>query len=128
METRGEKSNLEKVFITLINCIHLSWTDVIELLRRVGKTVKSGFAYHGFYEVLEYENTLELHDRNGKKASVNKRQKIRYLQDHIIAYQDQAWGDGKILLDYKCSPGIPVDRYQLGHKTIILISLREEKK
>jgi hypothetical protein len=82
----------------------------------------------GLYEVLEYESTLELLDRKGEKATFKKRQKVRYLQDNIIAYMDQAWGDGKYLLDYRCSPGIAVDQYRFGHKTYILISLREVKQ
>ncbi len=53
---------------------------------------------------------------------------MRYLQDNIIAYMDQAWGDGKFLLDYRCSPGAAVDQYRFGHKTYILISLREVKQ
>jgi hypothetical protein len=52
---------------------------------------------------------------------------VRYLQDNIIAYQDQAWGDGDILQNYSCSPGTPVDIYQPGRKTYILVSLREVK-
>jgi hypothetical protein len=47
------------------------------------------------------------------------------LQDYVTAYQDQAWGDGKILRNYRCSPGKPVDEYRLGHNTYKLISLRE---
>jgi hypothetical protein len=82
----------------------------------------------GLYEVLEYESTLELLDRKGEKAIFKKRQKVRYLQDNIIAYMDQAWGDGKFLLDYCCSPGVAVDQYRFGHKTYILISLREVKQ
>ena len=82
----------------------------------------------GLYEVLEYESTLELLDRKGKKATFKKRQKVRYLQDNIIAYMDQAWGDGEFLLDYRCSPGAAVDQYRFGHKTYILISLREVKQ
>jgi len=31
---------------------------------------------------------------------------VRYLQDNVIAYRDQAWGDGEILVDYRCTPGI----------------------
>lgn len=50
---------------------------------------------------------------------------MRYLQNNVIAYHDQAWGDGDILLDFRCSPGIAVDRYRSGHKTLILISLRQ---
>lgn len=56
------------------------------------------------YQVLEYESTLELHDRGGGRATFAKREKVRYLQDNVIAYQDQAWGDGEILLNYRCSP------------------------
>jgi hypothetical protein len=81
----------------------------------------------GLYEVLEYESTLEMLDRKGEKAIFKKRQKVRYLQDNIIAYMDQAWGDGKFLVDYRCSPGAAVDQYRFGHKTYILISLREVK-
>lgn len=76
------------------------------------------------YEVLEYDSTLELKDINGEKAVFKKREKVRYLQDNIIAYQDQAWGDGEILLDYRCSPGKPVDFYRPGRKTYVVISLQ----
>lgn len=79
------------------------------------------------YEVLDCESTLELQDKRGEHALVRKHQKVRYLQNSIIAYQDQAWGDGKILINYRCTPGVPVDRYRPGQKTYILISLREVK-
>lgn len=80
------------------------------------------------YEVLEHESTLELFEKLGEKAIFHKRQKVRYLQDYIIAYQDQAWGDGEILVDYRCTPGTAVDFYRPGNKTYILISLRGIKK
>jgi len=76
---------------------------------------------------LNYETTLEILDNKGKKAVLNKNEEVKFLQNNIIAYQDQAWGDGKILLDYKCSPGTAVDLYRSGYKTHILISLREVK-
>ena len=82
-------------------------------------------ASEGVYEVIEYECTLELNDWDGKIASVQKRKKIRYLQNQITTYLDEAWGNGEILLNYRCSPGTPVDEYRLGHKTYKLISLRE---
>lgn len=81
----------------------------------------------GLYEVLNYEAILELKDKKGKKALVNKLETIRYLQDNTIAFQDQAWGDGKILLNYQCSPGVAVDTYRSGFKYHILISLRQVK-
>jgi len=106
--------------------LQLPWLRVLEeaweILRRVVPRQPTGI-----YEVLEYESTLELKDPEGKNAIFNKRESVRYLQDNIIAYQDQAWGDGEILLDYRCSPGTPVDQYRTGHKTYILISRREVK-
>ena len=86
-----------------------------------------GVANEGNYEVLEYQTTLELHDDKGKKASVKKCEKVRYLQNNVIAYQDQAWGDGNTLMNYRCNPGKPVDFYRSGYKTYVLISLREVK-
>lgn len=81
----------------------------------------------GIYEVLDYEAQIELRDSQGKEAIYTKRQKVCFLQDNVIAYQDQAWGEGDIFADYKCSPGVPVDRYQEGYRYRILISLRQTK-
>jgi hypothetical protein len=93
----------------------------------LARQVLQAWSYRGMYEVLEHETTLELKDRAGKRATFEKEKRVRYLQDNIIAYHDQAWGDGEILLDYRCTPGTPVDRYRLGYKTYILISRREVK-
>jgi hypothetical protein len=82
----------------------------------------------GLYEILEYDSTLELLDPQGQTAIVKKRQQVKFNQDHIIAFQDYAWGDGDCLADYKCSPGVVVDRYQEGgDRWNLLISLRETK-
>jgi hypothetical protein len=86
-----------------------------------------GLSIEGTYEVLEHESTLELKDKRGEHSVFQKREKVRYLQDYIIAYQDQAWGDGEILVNYRCTPGTPVDQYRSGYKTHVLISLREVK-
>jgi hypothetical protein len=112
-------------------------TILLELLRGdigilIGKSLLSSVRHffrspNGIYEVLAYEACLELCDTRGEKARFMKRQRVRFLQDNVIAYQDQAWGDGEFLLDYRCSPGLPVDQYREGHKYRILISLRETK-
>jgi len=115
-------------FNKLIDLIsYLSFIEVFYDLWKVGRKAIRGIAVEGMYEVLEYESTLELMDCKGKQAIFRKREKVRYLQDNIIAYQDQAWGDGEILLNYRCLPGTPVDLYQPGRKTYILVSLREVK-
>jgi hypothetical protein len=110
-----------------IKLLNLPWVEILSELMMYGRKALRGLAIEGVYEVLEYETMLELHDTKGKKATLKKREKVRCLQDNIIAYQDQAWGNGDILLNYNCSPGKPVDRYRSGYKTHILISLREMK-
>lgn len=96
------------------------------LLRRFQAWVR-GTAPQGMYEILLYDATLELLDAQGENALFRKRQQVRFLQDHIIAFQDYAWGDGEIFADYRCAPGVAVDRYRDGDRWNILISLRETK-
>jgi len=117
----GSQSLLDKLIAVLSG---LPWLDVLGEAWKILRKVVQGRSYRGMYEVLEYESTLELKDRGGRKATFKKREKVRYLQDNVIAYQDQAWGDGEILVNYRCTPGTPVDRYRSSHKTYILISRR----
>src|SRR4051794_15972944 len=70
---------------------------------------------------------LELLDANGQVALFKRQQKVKFLQDNIIAFQDHAWGAGDIFADYKVSKGVAVDRYQEGDRWNVLISLRETK-
>jgi hypothetical protein len=107
--------------------LNLPWFGIFGDLWNIGRKVLQGVAIDGVYETLEYESTLEIHDRKGKRATFSKRKKIRYLQDKIIAYQDYGWGDGEILINYRTSRGKAVDRYRSGYKTYILLSLREVK-
>ena len=107
--------------------LRLPWAEILTEAWKTGRKILRGLADEGMYEVLEYESTLEIRDNKGEHAHFSKREKVRYLQNSIIAYQDQAWGDGEILLNYKCSPGKPVDRYRPGHKTYVLISLHDVK-
>jgi hypothetical protein len=89
-----------------------------------GKAFIQKITKPGMYEVLNYETTLEILDVKGMNAILTKTEEVRFLQNNIIAFQDQAWGSGRILINYKCTPGIPVDFYQFAHKTYIVISLR----
>ena len=99
---------------------------LVFVIRLAQRTLK--FKTHeGMYEVLAYHARLELLDGAGEKAVLHKRQRVRFRQDNIIAYQDRAWGDGDFIADYQCSPGVRVDTYREGHRTNILISLRETK-
>lgn len=118
------QSPLSKLIAILLG---LPWPEVVKQSWEIIRKVMQSWSYQDLYEVLEYESTLELKDRGGKKATFKKREKVRYLQDNVIAYQDQAWGDGDILIHYRCTPGTPVDQYRSGFKTYILISRREVK-
>jgi hypothetical protein len=101
--------------------------EVIPFLWRLGKRILSRRVHEGMYEALEYDAQLELLDTKGEKAVFHKRERVRYLQDNIVAYLDKAWGDGNIFADYRCSPGVVVDRYKEGYRWYVLISLRETK-
>jgi hypothetical protein len=111
----------------LISLLGIPVFGQARVIARKIKQLLQGLYYAGLYEVLEYKSVLELKDKTGGNAYFRKQEKIRFLQNGIIAYQDQAWGDGDILINYRCYPGKPVDRYRPGSKTYILISLREIK-
>ena len=83
--------------------------------------------YHGIYEILDYNSTLEIQYANGEEATVTRREVIRFLQDNVVAIHDHAWRDGDIFAEYHCRPGIPVDFYEDGSKHNVLISLRETR-
>ena len=83
--------------------------------------------YHGMYEILDYDATLEIVDPKGGKAILTRREVVRFLQNNVVAIHDHAWGDGELFARYNCQPGVPVDFYEDGSKYNILISLRETK-
>jgi hypothetical protein len=82
-------------FIDRILSVQLG-VPLIEFLEKTWKLLQNARHFGspgGLYEVLEYESTLELKDRGGERATLKKREKVRYLQDNIIAYHDRAWAD-----------------------------------
>ena len=119
MQTRSKATLLSTILPNLpwATILADAWQSVRKLIRRLSDK--------GIYQVLDYEMQLDLHDPKGKRASYRKRHHVRYLQNNVIAYHDQAWGDGEVLLNFRCSPGKAVDCYRLGHKTLTLISLRQ---
>jgi hypothetical protein len=121
-----EYSNqLLRLIVPLLNS---DFFKTVGTLGRLGKRILGAKAHEGMYEVLELDVRLELNDIKGQQAVLYKRERVRFLQDNIIAYQDKAWGDGEIVADYKCTPGVAVDRYRDGYRWRVLISLRETKR
>jgi hypothetical protein len=103
------------------------WIPLLfDLYRTLRRILNRGLP-EGMYEILDYDSILELVDPKGETAIFKRRQRVKFLQNNVIAFQDYAWGDGEIFTDYKCSPGIEVDRYQEGDQWNVLISLRETK-
>lgn len=83
-EKRDDDKNLLDKLIALL--LRLDWLDVLSDVWKAPRKALSGQSYKGLYEVLEYESTLELKDRGGKRAAFKKREKVRHLQDNVIAY------------------------------------------
>lgn len=126
MNHAEEKSSPLDALQRILKYLSLDWLalslDLSQQLRKFICAIPTGP-----YEILDYEATLELQDLEGKRAIFRKRQRVKFLQNNIIAFEDYAWGDGELLDDYQCSPGVVVDKYQEGDRWNILISLRTTK-
>jgi hypothetical protein len=105
MEDQAWWSKVIGALQAIISSMGLPWVKALGNLS-TGWNLSQSHVRKGLYEVLNYETTLELKDKRGKRAFVKKFEKVNYLQDTITTFHDQAWGNGKILIDYQCSPGV----------------------
>jgi len=111
-----------RILLSIFSLNHINaFLDIYELLRQWWP------GNIDMYKILDYESTWEMLDPEGRMAIFRKRQQVKFLQDNIISFEDYAWGDGEIFVDYKCAPGVVVDRYREGDRWNILISLRGTK-
>jgi hypothetical protein len=131
MAVSQEQTNwLDRLFSALQ---HLTTGKLVLILRNLldlwelAHQVRSKIGYHGMYEILSYDATLEILDPRGEKARLTRHEVIRFLQDNVVAIHDHAWGDGELFAQYHCQPGAPVDFYRDGSKHNVLISLRGSK-
>ena len=103
-------SFLQQFFTTLMAILSSNW---FQAAGQISQFVR--WLFHsrpqGIYEILDYDVTLDIQDALGQVAILRRRQKVRFLQDHVIAYEDEAWGDGNPLATYHCSPGFPVESF-----------------
>jgi len=106
---------------------YLSFANINAVLDLYQRLHKLWHRESDMYEILDYTATLELLDIKGESSIFRKHQKIRFLQNNIIAFEDYVWGDGNMMVDYRCSPGVVVDRYREADRWNVLISLRETK-
>ena len=122
MSQKDQNSKLSGIVQWFPTVLGLPWFEIVGDLWKLGKKVIRGLSNEGIYEVLEYETTLELHDSKGKKATLKKREKVRYIQDNMIAYQDQAWGNGDILQAVAMTMAIRAGIIHAPHETIERLS------
>ncbi|MEZ4710671.1 MAG: hypothetical protein R3A44_25970 [Caldilineaceae bacterium] len=121
-QTKNASTLLSSILKTLLQ----EWVIVFEVFSHIYEYVADR-RIDGVFEVLEYDDTLELQDPRGEIAVFKRRIKVRFLQDYVIAFQDYAWGDGNQLANYRISPGQVVDKYLESGRWNILVSLRETK-
>lgn len=127
MTSTESQNPLRQLIRKILACFSLEWLTILPDLYQLAHRWLGQQRSEGMYEILDYDSGLELLDTKGTKARFKKLQRVKFLQNHIIAFQDYAWGDGDTLEDYQCSPGIVVDKYKEGDRWNILISLRETK-
>jgi hypothetical protein len=75
------------------------------------------------YEILDYSGTLVLHDRQGKRATFHRTQKVRFQQSGVSAILDHYWGDGIRLTHYQHSAGPITASLHDGDKNHLVIGL-----
>jgi hypothetical protein len=125
--THKAKHSPSPLFHRLLSYLSPDWIPILLDLFRTLRQFLRHERHEGLYDILTYDATLELMDPKGETAVFSRHQKVKFLQDNVIAFQDYAWGDGEIFAEYQCSPGVVVDRYQEGDQWNMLISLRETK-
>lgn len=126
VKTETQNKSVETIVSRILTFLSQDWT----ILFTIGYQLYLFLAKErstSTYEILEYDTQLELLDSRGELAKLQRHQRVKFLQDNVIAFQDHAWGEGEIFADYKVTPGAEVDRYKDGDRWNVLISLRETK-
>ena len=77
------------------------------------------------YEVLDYKASLEVLDVKGTRAVYTKRERIRFIRDHIACFYDYGWGTGDAFASHRVSPGRVIERRQVGPRYRSLVVLPE---
>ena len=75
------------------------------------------------YEILDYQSTLILHDHKGIKATLERRQRIRFVQNGVAGIMDHIWGDG-VVTYYENEAGSLEDSFRDEGRRHLVIGLR----
>ena len=112
----------------LFACFSLEWIPAVLALFHSLHAALVHKAPEGMYEFLLYDAILDLQDPTGRRATFRKHQRVKFLHNNAIAFEDFVWGDGDVFARYRVSPGIEADRYREGDRWNVLISLRETRQ
>ena len=75
------------------------------------------------YEILNYQASLFLHDPRGMKATFQRTERIRFLQDGVAGIMDHFWGDGVALTCYQNDAGVLKDSFRDEGRRHLVIGL-----
>src|SRR5450830_831649 len=88
---------------------------------RLRKILLPGGLLTSPYEILDYQATLFLHDPKGIKATFQRTERIRFLQDGVAGIMDHFWGDGVALTSYRNDAGVLADSFRdEGHRHLVI--------
>lgn len=59
----------------------------------------------GPYEVQSFEATLFLHDRDGRKATYRKRERVRFTRGNVRLLSQRTWGTGRQFAGHRVTYG-----------------------
>ena len=76
------------------------------------------------YEILDYQATLFLQDPKGIKATFQRTERIRFLQDGVAGIMDHFWGDGVALSAYHNDAGVLKDSFRDEGRRHLVIDLK----
>ena len=91
---------------------------------RLKKMLLPGGLLTSPYEILDYQATLFLHDPKGIKATFQRTERIRFLQDGVAGIMDHFWGDGVALTSYRNDAGILKDSFRDQGRRHLVVSLK----
>ncbi len=98
---------------------------------RVGKLVQTWLerlrTNLDVFEVKDYKASLEVLDARGSSAIYTRRERVRFLRDHVTAFYDHGWGTGATFASHRIRPGRIAERLQIGQRFRSLVVLPAPK-
>ena len=79
--------------------------------------------FRPLFEVNEIQVALEVLDKMGKRAVYTRRQRVRFLRNHVTSFYDYGWGTGDSFASHRVHPGRIVERRKIGLRYRSLVVL-----